>query len=127
MPVDVEFEIYKGKKFSSLMKDIVLNSQEKKDTIDKLVDDLKPLVKNTNDALMLVPMIKEYLDIGVRNDEQLVKLAAVVQRLLSSGDQTNGETGSILSQEEREQLLKDAESITKEVSTPIEVNPPKTG
>jgi hypothetical protein len=71
-------EIYKGKKFSSLLKDIVLNSEDRNRTIEKLIDDLRIMVKSPNDAILIIPLIKEYLDVTVKNDEQLIKLAAIV-------------------------------------------------
>lgn len=111
--MDFDFELYKGKKFSSLMKDIVLNSEEKKDTLEKLIDDLRAMVKTPNEALVIIPLIKEYLDIGVKNDEQLIKLAAIVQRLAAK-EQT-GEAEMMLSAEDRKQLMNDAIKIKNEL------------
>ena len=78
--MDLEFELYKGKKYSNLLKDVVINSEQKRDQIDILVSDLRSMIKTPNDAIVIVPLIKDYLDVGVRNDEQLVKLASIVQK-----------------------------------------------
>ena len=69
-----DFEIFKGKTLSSLFKDIHDNSVEKKDQIEVLIKKLEPLIKNLGDATIVVPLIKEYLDVSVKNDEQLVKI-----------------------------------------------------
>jgi len=80
-------------KFSDLCKDIVKNSENNRDQLDILISDLRSLIKTANDALMIVPLIKDYLDVQVKNDEQLVKLAAVIQRILSK--QTVGADGEM--------------------------------
>ncbi len=124
--MDLDFELYKGKKYSSLLKDVVVNSEQKKDQIDILVSDLRSMIKTPNDALVVVPLIKDYLDVSVRNDEQLVKLAAVVQRILGSQNQgEDGNMGMLLSEDERKQLMGEVEKITKEINTPIEINAKK--
>lgn len=121
--MDLDFELYKGKKYSSLLKDVVINSEQKKDQIDILVSDLRSMIKTANDAIVVVPLIKDYLDVSVRNDEQLVKLAAVVQRIISSQSQgEDGNMGMLLSEDERKQLMGEVEKITKEINTPIEIN-----
>lgn len=124
--MDLDFELYKGKKYSSLLKDVVINSEQKKDQIDILVSDLRSMIKTANDAIVVVPLIKDYLDVSVRNDEQLVKLAAVVQRLISSQNQgEDSNMGMLLSEDERKQLMGEVEKITKEINTPIEINTKK--
>ena len=113
--MELDFEIYKGKTFGNLCKDIVKNSENKKDQIDILISELRTLIKTVNDAVIIVPLIKDYYDVGVRNDEQLVKLAAVVQRLVSKGEQT-GEGGNlILSEDEKKQLLDEVKNIQIEI------------
>lgn len=119
--MDTDFEIYKHKKFSGLLKDVVVNSEQKRAQIDILITDLRSMIKTPNDALVIVPMIKEYLDVGVKNDEQLVKLAAIVQRLAASSN--TGDTGNnfAISEEEKKQLLTEVETITREMNRPIEI------
>ena len=110
-----------GKKYSNLLKDVVINSEQKRDQIDILVSDLRSMIKTPNDAIVIVPLIKDYLDVGVRNDEQLVKLAAIVQRLVSN--QNKGEEDGVggLSEEERQQLMEEAQKITEQMNNPIEI------
>lgn len=111
--MDTNFEIYKGKNFSNLCKDIVKNSESKKDQIDILISELRTLIKTVNDAIIIVPLIKDYYDVGVKNDEQLVKLAAIVQKLVAKGDMSGEGVGMVLSDEDRKQLMEDVISIAK--------------
>lgn len=75
-----EIELFQGKTLSDLFKEIYDNSADKRFQIKELIASLAPLVEGIGDATLLVPLIKEYLDIGVKNDELLVKLAQIVQR-----------------------------------------------
>ena len=114
-----EFEIYKGKSFASLCKDIINNSEQKKDQLDILITDLKDMIKTVNDAVTIVPLLKEYFDVSVRNDEQLIKLAAIVQRLMSGKVGPDGEGGgTILTDEEKKQLMSAIEETAKTMKSP---------
>ena len=115
--MSVEFELFNGTNFSDLMRDIYHNSKKKSRQIDGLIKELQPLIKNSGDATVLVPMIKDYLEVSVKNDDALVKLAAVVQRLISASmkESDDGEFG--LSDEERRQLLDEAESEVKKLQS----------
>ena len=118
MELDLDFEIYKGKKYSSLLKDIVLNCEDRNDTLHSLIDDLKAMVKSPGDAQLIIPMIRDYFDVVVKNDEQLVKLAGIIQRLLSSNTSGEEDSNSVggLTDEEKKALLAEANGIIKELN-----------
>jgi len=114
--MSTEFELFDGKSFSDLMKDIYHNSKKKDRQINTLIQELQPLIKNIGDATIIVPLIKEYLDVSVKNDEHLVKLAAVVQRLVNSSTKLSDvgdEYG--MTEAEKERLLEIAENELKEI------------
>jgi hypothetical protein len=115
-----DFEIYKGKTFGSLCKDIVTNSAEKRTQLDILVTDLRGMMKTLADAVTVVPMLKDYLDAGIRNDEQLIKLAAIVQRMIANRAGPDGEGGGamLLTEEEKKQLMAAVEEAAKSVPEP---------
>jgi len=109
-----DFELFKGTSFSDLMKDVYHNSKKKSRQIDGLIQKLEPLVRNQTDATIIVPLIKDYLEVSVKNDDALVKLASVVQRLISAGTKEDGgEFG--LTDEERARLLEEAEQEVKTI------------
>ena len=120
--MSTEKEIFKGTTFSDLMKDIYHNSKKKERQINTLIQELQPLIKNIGDATIIVPLIKEYLDVSVKNDDALVKLAAVVQRLVASENKITGETEFGLSDEERKQLLETAEEHLQDIQNQMEMN-----
>jgi len=108
--MDKDSIIFGDKSFSDLLQDIYTNSRKKDTQINGLIDQLKPLIKNVADAAMMVPLIKEYLEVSVKNDEHLVRLAAIVQRLLVAAGKGDSEEGG-LSAAERQQLMSEAQDL----------------
>ncbi len=89
--------------------------------INQLIAQLQPLIKNASDATIIVPLIKEYLDVAVKNDDHLVKLTAIVQRYISTKQTITG-ADSLLSDEEKQQLLRVAEqTLSDELSDELDV------
>ena len=115
--------IFDDKSFSDLLKEIHGNQKKKAKQLASLISELRPLVQSLGDATVVVPLIKEYMEISVKNDDQLIKMAAVVQRL-STGTAHTGE-GSLLTEEEMENLMDVAEEIAKTVEEPKQIEPPQ--
>ena len=106
--------VFGKKKFSDIIQEIYENQNEKKRQVSALISELKPLISDIGDATLVVPLIKEYMEIGVKNDEQLIKMATIVQRAL----QTETADGDFaISDEEKEQLL--------EAMKDLQIEPPK--
>jgi len=106
-------EIFKGKNFSDLLKEIHTNSKKKETQINSLIAQLHPLIKNISDATILVPLIKDYLDVGIKNDDMLVKIASIVQRASVRSENSGGDFS--LSDDERKQLLETIKESEKTV------------
>lgn len=102
---NLDFEVYDGKSFKDLCKDVIDRSISKKDQLDTLISDIRNLIKTPNDAQAFIPRIKELLEVGVKNDEQVIKLASVVQRLQSSQLEASGGDSAGLSEEEKDELM----------------------
>ena len=114
--MDKDTELFKGKTFSAIMSDVYNNSKKKDRQLKLLIAQLEPLVKNLSDATVIVPLIKEYMDVSIRNDDQIVKLAAIVQRMMK--DANSGDDGGFgLSEEEKKQLISNAEAIDKTIES----------
>lgn len=113
-----DFEIFEGKTFQGLCKEIYDRSDQKKDNLDLLISELRPFVRGIDDALQVVPLIRGYLDISISNDEQLVKLAQVVQRL-QTAKVVSGGGEALLSEAEKDALWNEVKEAATEVSKPI--------
>ena len=106
--MDKNDELFKGTSFADLMSDVYHNSKKKDRQINQLISQLQPLIRNASDATIIVPLIKEYLDVAVKNDDHLVKLTAIVQRYISTKQTISGADG-LISDEEKQELLRIAE------------------
>ena len=114
--------IFDDKSFSDLLKEIHKNQSKKSKQLASLIAELRPLISSLGDATVVVPLIKEYMEISVKNDDQLIKMAAIVQRL-STGATSSGD-GGLLTEEEMEQLQQVADEISKAIEQPTQLNKP---
>ena len=115
--------LFDDKSFSDLLKEIHKNQSKKSKQLASLIAELRPLITSLGDATVVVPLIKEYMEVSVKNDDQLIKMAAIVQRL-STGTSNTGD-GGLLTEEEMEQLQQVADEISKTVEKPKQINPPE--
>ena len=100
--------IFGKKKFSDILEEIYTNQNEKKRQVTALISELKPLISDIGDATLVVPLIKEYMEIGVKNDDALIKMATIVQRVLQN--EGDGDTLGI-TDEEKQQLLAEMDKL----------------
>jgi len=109
-----EFQLFDGKNLSSLFKDIYENQQTKKKNISEMIESLRKLIRNVGEATVLAPIIKDLIDSSIKNDDHLIKLATIAQRLAAAEAKGIGEDGW-LSEQEKAQLLQDMEDTINEV------------
>jgi hypothetical protein len=114
--MSLEKIIFKEKRYSELLEEIYDNQKRKEKQISGLISELRPLIQDTGDATIIVPLIKEYMEIGVKNDEQLIKVATILQRVFQNQD--SGAEGFGISDEEREQLLREIDNIQNNQEPP---------
>jgi len=107
---NLESNVWGKKKFSDILKEIYDNQKKKELQISALIGELKPLINDIGDATLIVPLIKEYMEIGVKNDEQLIKMATIVQRALQVQSQNNSNELAF-SEEEKAQLFDLAKNV----------------
>ena len=112
-----DYEIFEGKTLSDVFKDIYDNSKTNKTQLEVLMKEVVGFIKDGDTAIQIIPMLKEYLEINVKNDEQLVKLATVVQRIIASEKRITSDSGDEfgLSESEKQQLMDAIESDVQEL------------
>ena len=123
-----EKEIFDGKTFQDLTKDIYENTTKRKTQIDLLISEIHGFITTIDDVVLVAPIIKEYMDTAVRNDEHLVKLAGVLQRIISKS-QGESDESMLLSDEEKAELmgtLQDTVEDLQRESDKLEVTKNKT-
>ena len=100
-----DYEIFEGKSLSDLFQDIYENTKTNKTQLEVLMKEVVGFIKDGDTAVQIIPMLKEYLEINVKNDDQLVKVAAIVQRIIAAESKGGSEDEYGLSDAEKEQLL----------------------
>lgn len=112
--MSTDFELFPGKNLSGLFQDIYSNQINKKKRISDLIDEMKKTIRHAGDMAVIGPIIKDLIDTSVKNDDHLIKLATIAQRIVASEKKSEGEAG-FLSAEERAQLLAEIEDVQIEV------------
>jgi hypothetical protein len=112
--MSTEFELFDGKSLSSLFKDIYNNQVQKKQKISSLIEEIKNMVRHVGDMESVGPIIQGLVDTSVKNDDQLVKLAQIAQKIVSAEKKSEGQEG-FLSPEEKAQLLRNLDETLAEV------------
>lgn len=112
--MSTDFELFPGKNLSGLFEDIYNNQINKKKHISEVIHELRKMVRHAGDMAVIGPIIKDLIDTSVRNDDQLVKLATIAQRIIASNQKSEGDSG-FLTEAEREQLLAEIEQVQDEV------------
>jgi hypothetical protein len=103
--------VFGKKKFSDLLEEIYDNQKKKDKQVTALVKELQPMIEEIGDATLIVPLIKEYMEIGVKNDDLLIKMAALAQRAMNS---ESTDVGLGISDEEKQQLLDEISKFKSE-------------
>jgi hypothetical protein len=113
--MSTDFELFPGKNLSGLFKDIYDNQQNKKQRISELIAEMKKVIRHAGDMAVIGPIIKDLVDTSVKNDDALIKMAAIAQRIIGAQHKAEGDAG-FLSDEEKEQLLKQLDETIAEVA-----------
>jgi len=108
-------EIFKGKTFQDLTKDIYDNVKNKKLQLDLLVQEIHGFIRTIDDAIIVAPVIKEIMDVSVKNDEHLVKLASVLQRIITKSIGGIDDDSIALTEQEKEELIQTLQETVDEV------------
>jgi hypothetical protein len=102
---------------SELMDQVHGNSVERKRAIAALIDRYSSIAVNPSDLILLGPLINQLLEISVKNDDHLVKLAVIVQRILTNVGKD--ESGFVLSEGDKEKLLASVSEYKETLAAPM--------
>jgi len=114
--MEKDFKIFGDKNFSDLSQEIYENSKLKKTQIELLVQEVHGYIQGIEDIAVVGPILKELLDVGVKNDDNLLKLATVIQRIMNKQADAVEDT-SLLSDAEKEELMASLEDAAASLQT----------
>ena len=112
--MEKDFKIFGDKNFSDLSEEIYDNTKLKKTQIDLLIQEVHGYIQGIEDIAIVGPIIKELMDVGIKNDDNLVKLATLYQRIMSKQPIDESDVG-LLSEEEKEQLMASLEDVAEDL------------
>jgi hypothetical protein len=114
--------IFGNTSLADLFKQIHRNNKDVDKQINELIDTLKPIAtSNAGSAVMLMPTVKDLIDVNVKNNEQLIKLAGIAQRAATMN--ANQDTGFI-DMDEINALLEEQKTIQEQGNKLLEQVPP---
>ena len=113
--MSIKYVIFDGKTLSDIFKDIYSNTEKNKEQLEVLMKEVVGFIKDGDTAIQIIPMLKEYLEINVKNDDQLVKMAGIVQRMIASENKGGAEEEFGLSDAEKEQLMNAVNDVAEDV------------
>jgi hypothetical protein len=113
-------EIFDGKTFQDLTKDIYDNVKNKEQQLNSLVMEIHTFVRTIDDAVLIAPIIKEIMDVSIKNDEHLVKLASVLQRIITKSMGETDADSVTLTDDEKEELIRALEDTATEAQQSLD-------
>ena len=123
----MEYVIFDDKTLSDVFKDIYKNTESKREQINTFVTKLVRQIRTPEDAAVISPIIKDFMEVNVKNDEHIVRIAQIAQRAIAIGTKAASST-ELLTEEEKQQLLSnikleidDLQQETSEVEDELEL------
>jgi len=112
--MDYKKEIFKGKSIADLMEEAYKDKQDKHKQLKNLISMLKDLVIDGGDAVMMVPLIKDIMDLSIKNDDVLLKLLGIIQKIETANIKTLENSDGMLSEKEKQLLFESLDGLILE-------------
>lgn len=109
-----DINLFGEKSLSDLFKQIHKNNKDTDKQISELVNLMKPMITNPGSAVMLMPTVKDLIDVNIRNSDQLIKMAGIAQRAASANNNNGGDNGFLPDLDEIQHLLAEQNAIKEE-------------
>jgi hypothetical protein len=104
-----DINVFGNTSLSDLFKQIHKNNKDIDKKIEDFIETMKPMATaNVGNATNLMPVVKDLIDVNVKNNEQLVKMAGIAQRAATSSN-NNGE--ELINMDEIHALLEEQKQV----------------
>ena len=109
--MDYNKEIFKGKTIAKLMEEAYKDKKDKQEKLSGLIMQLKDMINDSGDAVMMVPLIKEYMDLSIKNDDVLLKLLGIIQKIEAIGAKAIEDNGGVMSERDKQLLFESLDGL----------------
>lgn len=112
--MDYNKEIFNGKTIASLMEEAYKDKQEKHKQLRGLISQLKELINDSGDAVMMIPLIKDIMDLSIKNDDVLIRLLSIIQKIETSASKNIENADGLLSERDKQLLFESLDGLMLE-------------
>jgi hypothetical protein len=112
--MDYNKVIFKDKSVADVMAEIYKDKQEKSKQLKGLITQLKELVVDGGDAIMMIPQIQALMDLDIKNNDVLIRLLGIIQKIEASSSRILDNSDGVLSEKDKQLLFESLEGLTLE-------------
>ena len=109
--MELDKEIFKGKTIANLVEEVHDKQKNQDSTIKQEIMRLTDMIETPGDAIVIVPLLKGFMDSSLKNDEVLMKLLALFQKASADAKKGEVEDSGLLTEKDIEQLFADVTTI----------------
>lgn len=109
--MELEKEIFKGKTISNLVEEVYNKHKNQDSTIKQEIMRLADMIETPGDAIVVVPLLKGFMDASLKNDEVLIKLLSIFQKSEEKKKGSDSDDNGVLTEKDIEQLFADVTNI----------------
>ncbi len=103
--MELDKEIFKGKKLADLVEEVYNKHKSQDSLIKQEISRLADMIESPGDAIVIVPLLKEFVNSSLKNDEVLMKILALFQKAEEKKKDASTDTSELLSEKELQQLF----------------------
>lgn len=108
--MELEKEIFKGKTVSNLVEEVYNKHKSQDGLIKQEISRLVDMIESPGDAIVIVPLLKGFMDSSLKNDEVLMKILTLFQKAEEKKKETGQDSG-VLTEKDIEQLFSEVTDI----------------
>lgn len=109
--MELEKEIFKGKKIADLVEEVYNKHKNQDSLIKQEIMRLADMIETPGDAIVIVPLLKGFMDSSLKNDEVLMKLLSLFQKAAAEGKKAEQEDSGVLTEKDIEQLFSEVSGL----------------
>lgn len=117
--MDINSELYDGKSLADIFSEIHKNTDSKRAQINSFIMKMVQLIRTPEDAAVIGPIVQGFLEVNVKNDEHLVRVAQIAQRIVSVGAKAATSLEGLLTESEKDALLGDIKTEIQELQEDV--------
>jgi hypothetical protein len=117
--MDINSELYDGKSLADIFSEIHKNTDSKRAQINSFIMKMVQLIRTPEDAAVIGPIVQGFLEVNVKNDEHLVRVAQIAQRIVAVGTKSQTTLDGLLTEEEKTALLGDLKTEIQDLQEDV--------